>query len=185
MARAEPAHVSASVVAADDGGARHLKRGMRMPDIALPTTAGPEVNFASMRGAAIVFCYPWTGRPGLANPPRLGQHSRRPRLDTPGGRLSRSLCRVPAGRCRRVRPLDAVERIPTGTRAAPRSAVRDCERRAFRVAARAVAADFCDRRRDLSEAPYSGGAGRAYRTRLLSRSRLPPRIRARCAPGSA
>jgi peroxiredoxin len=69
MARAEPARVSASVVAADNGDARHLKRGMRMPDIALPTTAGSEVNFASMRGAAIVFCYPWTGRPGHANPP--------------------------------------------------------------------------------------------------------------------
>lgn len=61
--------MSASVVAVDDGGARHLKRGMRMPDIALPTTAGDEVNFASVRGAAIVYCYPWTGRPGLANPP--------------------------------------------------------------------------------------------------------------------
>jgi len=69
MARAEQAHVSASVVAVDDGGARHLKRGMRMPDIALPTTAEDEVNFASLRGAAIVYCYPWTGRPGLANPP--------------------------------------------------------------------------------------------------------------------
>jgi peroxiredoxin len=69
MARAEPAHVSASVVAADDGGAGHLKRGLRMPDVVLATTAGAEVNFAGMRGAAIVFCYPWTGRPGFANPP--------------------------------------------------------------------------------------------------------------------
>jgi len=42
---------------------------MRMPDIALPTTAGREVNFASLRGAAIVYCYPWTGKPGLPNPP--------------------------------------------------------------------------------------------------------------------
>ena len=53
----------------DDGGARHLKRGRRMPDIALPTTAGGEVNFARLDGMAVVFCYPWTGRPGLANPP--------------------------------------------------------------------------------------------------------------------
>jgi len=53
----------------DDGGARHLKRGRRMPDIALPTTADRQVSFAGLAGRAIVFCYPWTGRPGLANPP--------------------------------------------------------------------------------------------------------------------
>jgi peroxiredoxin len=52
-----------------DGAARHLKRGMRMPDVALPTTAGRTVNFASMRGMAIVYCYPWTGRPGRPDPP--------------------------------------------------------------------------------------------------------------------
>ena len=41
LARAEPAlRERRAVLAADDGGARHLKRGMRMPDIALPTTAG-------------------------------------------------------------------------------------------------------------------------------------------------
>ena len=53
----------------DDGGARHLKRGRRMPDIALPTTAGRSVNFARLPGRTIVYCYPWTGRPGVANPP--------------------------------------------------------------------------------------------------------------------
>lgn len=61
--------MSASVSAADDGGARHLKRGMRMPGVALPTTAGREVNFARLPGAAIVYCYPWTGTPGGPNPP--------------------------------------------------------------------------------------------------------------------
>jgi peroxiredoxin len=54
---------------ADDGGARHLKRGRRMPDIALPTTSGRQVSFAGLEGRVIVFCYPWTGRPGLPNPP--------------------------------------------------------------------------------------------------------------------
>ena len=54
---------------ADDGGARHLKRGRRMPDIALPTTGGRSVSFAQLAGRAIVYCYPWTGRPGAANPP--------------------------------------------------------------------------------------------------------------------
>jgi peroxiredoxin len=57
------------VALADDGGARHLKRGQRLPDIALPTTAGREVSFAQLSGRAIVYCYPWTGQPGLPNPP--------------------------------------------------------------------------------------------------------------------
>jgi peroxiredoxin len=54
---------------ADEGGARHLKRGQRMPDLDLPTTAGRIVNFAKLDGTAVVYCYPWTGRPGLPNPP--------------------------------------------------------------------------------------------------------------------
>jgi peroxiredoxin len=54
---------------ADDGGARHLKRGQRLPDIALPTTAGRKVSFAQLPGRSIVYCYPWTGLPGLPNPP--------------------------------------------------------------------------------------------------------------------
>jgi peroxiredoxin len=40
-----------------------------MPDLDLSTTAGRRVNFAGMDGMAIVYCYPWTGRPGLPNPP--------------------------------------------------------------------------------------------------------------------
>jgi peroxiredoxin len=52
----------------DDGGARHLKRGRRMPDVALPTTASRDVSFARLAGRAVVYCYPWTGRPGVANP---------------------------------------------------------------------------------------------------------------------
>jgi len=58
---------SASIV--DDGAARHLKRGRRMPDIALPTTTGRRVSFAALPGRAVIYCYPWTGRPGLPNPP--------------------------------------------------------------------------------------------------------------------
>jgi peroxiredoxin len=53
----------------DNGDVRHLRRSRRMPDIALPTTAGRQVSFAALAGRAIIFCYPWTGRPGLANPP--------------------------------------------------------------------------------------------------------------------
>lgn len=53
----------------EDGGVGHLKRGLRMPDIALPATARGSVNLARLPGLAIVYCYPWTGRPGLPNPP--------------------------------------------------------------------------------------------------------------------
>jgi peroxiredoxin len=53
----------------DDGGARHLRRGLRMPDLDLPATSGGSVNLARLPGVAIVYCYPWTGRPGVPNPP--------------------------------------------------------------------------------------------------------------------
>ena len=53
----------------DDGGARHLKRGMRLPDIALPSTSGGQVRFADLPGRSIVYCYPWTGQPGQPDPP--------------------------------------------------------------------------------------------------------------------
>ena len=53
----------------DDGCARHLQRGRRMPDVGLPTTAGHRVSFARLPGRTVVFCYPWSGRPGLPNPP--------------------------------------------------------------------------------------------------------------------
>jgi peroxiredoxin len=62
--------MSAAMAApADDGGARHLKRGRRLPDLDLPTTAGRSINFGRLAGLAIVYCYPWTGSPGLPDPP--------------------------------------------------------------------------------------------------------------------
>jgi peroxiredoxin len=71
-------------VALDDGAA-HLKRGMRMPDLALPTTAGSEINFARLPGRVIVYCYPWSGRPGLPNPPHWddipGAHGSTPQAE--------------------------------------------------------------------------------------------------------
>jgi peroxiredoxin len=60
---------AATAVPGDDGGARHLRRGRRMPDLTLATTTGGEVNFARLPGMAVLYCYPWTGRPGLPNPP--------------------------------------------------------------------------------------------------------------------
>jgi peroxiredoxin len=60
---------ASSPAPADDGGARHLKRGQRLPDLELPTTAGRHVNFGEPGGLLILYCYPWTGRPELPNPP--------------------------------------------------------------------------------------------------------------------
>ena len=53
----------------DDGEARHLATGLSLPDIALSATSGPPVSLANGSGRWVVFVYPWTGRPGLANPP--------------------------------------------------------------------------------------------------------------------
>jgi peroxiredoxin len=58
-----------AVAPVDDGGAAHLMRGAPLPDLALPSTLGGEVNLATLPGAAILYIYPWTGRPGLADPP--------------------------------------------------------------------------------------------------------------------
>ncbi len=52
----------------DDGAARHLV-GLALPDLALAATTGGAVNLRRRAGAAIVYVYPWTGRPGLADPP--------------------------------------------------------------------------------------------------------------------
>lgn len=52
----------------DDGAARHLA-GALLPEIVLDATNGRPVDLARWKGRAIVFVYPWTGRPGLPNPP--------------------------------------------------------------------------------------------------------------------
>jgi peroxiredoxin len=56
-------------VPTNDGGAAHLIAGLALPDIELPTTTGDRLSLAKISGLSIVFVYPWTGRPGLANPP--------------------------------------------------------------------------------------------------------------------
>ena len=52
----------------DDGGARHLT-GMKLPDLALPATAGAAVNLAKLKGRTVVYIYPRTGVPGVDLPP--------------------------------------------------------------------------------------------------------------------
>jgi peroxiredoxin len=54
---------------ADDGAASHLVPGLRVPGVSLPSTLGTEIDVAQLSGTAVLFVYPWTGRPGLSNPP--------------------------------------------------------------------------------------------------------------------
>lgn len=54
----------------DDGGAKHLIAGTRLPDVALAATRGADVNLARFQERAVVFVYPMTGTPGAPNPPR-------------------------------------------------------------------------------------------------------------------
>ncbi len=46
----------------DDGACDHLPR-MRLPPVALPSTSGEPVDFSSLPGKTVVYCYPRTGRP--------------------------------------------------------------------------------------------------------------------------
>ena len=69
----------------DDNGADHLQPGRAMPDIALPATSGQAVSLAAVAGRAVVFCYPWTGKPGQPNPPDWdiipGAHGSTPEIE--------------------------------------------------------------------------------------------------------
>ncbi len=55
-------------VPVDDGACDHLA-GMRLPAIALLSTAGGTVELAALAGQAVVYCYPRTGRPDEEPPP--------------------------------------------------------------------------------------------------------------------
>jgi peroxiredoxin len=52
----------------DDGACAHLP-GLKLPQLALPTTAGSTVDFSSLPGRSVIFCYPKTGVPGKEIPP--------------------------------------------------------------------------------------------------------------------
>lgn len=47
--------------------------GRRMPDVDIEATSGSPVNPAKIIGPAVIFCYPYTGRPGYADPPHWDQ----------------------------------------------------------------------------------------------------------------
>lgn len=67
-----------------DGAADHLVAGTRLPDIALASTGGDNINLARLPGRSLLAVYPWTGREGLANPPDWdvipGAHGSTPEL---------------------------------------------------------------------------------------------------------
>ena len=52
----------------DDGAARHLT-GLKMPDVALPATSGPDVALSKLKGRTVLYVYPRTGVPGVDLPP--------------------------------------------------------------------------------------------------------------------
>ncbi len=59
--------------------------GQALPDLDLPATNGKTINLRKLRGESIVFCYPWTGRPGHPNPPNWdhtpGAHGSTPQAE--------------------------------------------------------------------------------------------------------
>ncbi len=52
---------------ADDGGARHLPSS-RVPSVPLAATDGSTVDLSALPGRAVVYAYPRTGAPDVANP---------------------------------------------------------------------------------------------------------------------
>ena len=65
----DPTFLPADIpVPQDDGAARHLV-GVKLPDLALPTTNGPAVNLAKLKGRTVLYIYPRTGVPGVDAPP--------------------------------------------------------------------------------------------------------------------
>lgn len=68
-----------------DTGANHLKPGIATPSIPLPATDARAVDLAALPGRSLVIIYPWSGRPGRANPPDwdniAGAHGSTPELE--------------------------------------------------------------------------------------------------------
>ncbi len=50
-------------------GTAHLVPGLAMPELALASTGGGTVDLSLLKGAVVVFVYPYSGQPGHADPP--------------------------------------------------------------------------------------------------------------------
>lgn len=68
-----------------DDDASHLKQGTALPGISLAATTGAEICVAGVKGISVLMVYPWTGRPGVPNPPNWddipGAHGSTPELE--------------------------------------------------------------------------------------------------------
>jgi len=77
--------VAEQLAALDDGAADHLAVGRRLPDLRLPAANGGHITLADQPGRVVLYCYSWTGRPGLANPPHWddipGAHGSTPQTE--------------------------------------------------------------------------------------------------------
>lgn len=51
----------------DDGACAHLL-GKQLPNVTLSSTQSKQVNLANMSGWLVIYCYPMTGKPGVALP---------------------------------------------------------------------------------------------------------------------
>ena len=62
-----------------------LKPGLSLPRISLAATTGDEICIAEAEGISVLIVYPWTGRPGVPNPPNWddipGAHGSTPELE--------------------------------------------------------------------------------------------------------
>ncbi|MEM7398542.1 MAG: peroxiredoxin [Pseudomonadota bacterium] len=62
-----------------------LTPGMPLPVITLPATDGSRMSLATLSGRSVVAVYPWTGQPGIPNPPGWddipGAHGSTPELE--------------------------------------------------------------------------------------------------------
>lgn len=62
-----------------------LTPGLPLPAVTLPATDGAEICLATLSGRSIVAVYPWTGRPGIPDPPGWddipGAHGSTPELE--------------------------------------------------------------------------------------------------------
>ena len=65
--------------------ADHLHPNTMLPQLSLTATDGSDVCLAALPRRTLLIVYPWTGRPGLANPPNWdnipGAHGSTPELE--------------------------------------------------------------------------------------------------------
>lgn len=66
-------------------GTDHLRTGLALPPVTLIATCGRHVCPATLPGRNVIAVYPWTGRPGLPDPPNWddipGAHGSTPELE--------------------------------------------------------------------------------------------------------